>query len=44
MHVYPRIGDVSMGALAKRPSLIQQWIKSLEGQLSASTIKGSPAG
>jgi len=24
VHVYPRIGDVSMGALAKRPSLIQQ--------------------
>ena len=40
VHVYPKIGDVSMGVLAKRPSLVQQWIKGLERDLSASTIKG----
>lgn len=40
VHVYPKIGTQSMGVLAKRPSLIQQWIKGLESDLSASTIKG----
>jgi integrase len=40
VHVYPSIGDQPMGVLAKRPSLIQQWIKGLEGHLAPSTIKG----
>ena len=41
VHVYPRIGGLSMGVLAKRPSLVQQWIKGLESVgLSPSTIKG----
>jgi integrase len=40
VHVYPKIGDRPMGELARRPSLIQQWIKGLEADLSPSTIKG----
>lgn len=40
VHVYPRIGDTPMGVLARRPSLIQQWIKGLEVTLAASTIRG----
>jgi integrase len=40
VHVYPRIGQTALGVLAKRPSLVQQWIKGMESDLSASTIKG----
>jgi integrase len=40
VHVYPKIGSVALGVLAKRPSLVQQWVKGLESDLSASTIKG----
>lgn len=40
VHVYPTIGQTSIGVLAKRPSLVQQWIKGLESDLSASTIRG----
>jgi hypothetical protein len=41
VHVYPagKLGDKPMGVLAKRPSLIQQWIKSLELTLAPSTIR-----
>ncbi|MFI7624666.1 tyrosine-type recombinase/integrase [Microbispora rosea] len=34
------INDQTMGALAKRPSLIQAWIKDMESSLMASSIKG----
>jgi integrase len=40
VHVYPKIGDQPMGVLAKRPSLVQHWIKGLEDHLSPGTIKG----
>lgn len=40
-HVYPHIGPTPMGVLAKRPSLIQQWIKVLESAgLGAAYVKG----
>jgi integrase len=32
------IADVPMAKLAKRPSSVQQWIKSMEGELSPATI------
>lgn len=40
VHAYPKIGHMAMGVLAKRPSLVQQWVKGLESDLEASTIKG----
>lgn len=40
VHVYPVLGPAPMGVLAKRPSLIQQWIKGLEAKLAPSTIRG----
>ena len=27
VHVYPKLGDRPMGVLAKRPSLVQAWIR-----------------
>lgn len=35
-HVYPLIGDAAMGQLAKRPSMIQSWIKRMEAELGLS--------
>ena len=40
VHVYPVLGAAPMGVLAKRPSLIQQWIMGLEAKLAPSTIRG----
>lgn len=38
--VYGRpIGEKTMGMLAKRPSIVQQWIKSMESELLPSSIK-----
>ena len=41
-HVYPdgKLGGKPMAVLAKRPSMIQQWIKGLESKLEPSTIRG----
>lgn len=38
--VYPLIGHHSLVTLAKRPSLVQRWIKDMEAHLEASTIQG----
>ena len=34
VHVYPVLGDVELRALAQRPSLVQSWIRGLQGQLA----------
>lgn len=39
-HVYPVIGHQPIGLLAKRPSMIQAWIKGMETTLEASTARG----
>lgn len=40
VHVYPVIGDKEIGKLARRPSLIQQLVKSMEASgLSPSTVE-----
>ena len=36
VHVYPLIGDQMIGTLAKRPSLVQAWIKRMEKELGLS--------
>ena len=40
VHAYPVLGSKPMGLLAKRPSLVQQWIKGMEADLASSTIGG----
>ncbi len=38
LHVYPALGDQSLGQLAARPSAIQAWVRGL--RLAASTARG----
>ncbi|MFI6324645.1 tyrosine-type recombinase/integrase [Nonomuraea sp. NPDC050556] len=39
VHIYPTFGHLEMRILANQPSLIQKWIKSLQGRLAPTYIK-----
>lgn len=39
VHVYPSLGATELRALAQRPSLIQAWVRGLQGTLAANYVR-----
>ena len=40
VHVLPVLGNVELARLAKRPSMLQAWLRGMEADLAPSTIRG----
>lgn len=39
VHVYPTLGDVELRTLAQRPSLVQAWVRGLQGQIAPNYVR-----